>query len=36
MYVYLLVLGGIPVFLARYGINVAPVLIKNETLSQVF
>ena len=30
------VLGGIPVFLARYGIDVAPVLIKNETVSQVF
>ena len=32
-------LGGIPVFLARYGIDVAPVLIKNETnetVSQVF
>ena len=29
-------LGGIPVFLARYGIDVAPVLIKNETMSRVF
>ena len=25
--IYILVLGGIPVFLARYGIVVAPVLI---------
>ena len=30
------VLGGIPVFLPRYGIDVAPVLIKNETVSQVY
>ena len=29
-------LGGIPVFLAWYGIDVAPVLIKNEMVSQVF
>ena len=33
---WIVVLGGIPVFLARYGIDVAPVLIKNETVSQVF
>ena len=35
----ILVLGGIPVFLgilSSYGIDVAPVLIQNETAREVF